>query len=168
MASRGFWRELKRRHVYRVAAAYALVGWLLIQVATQVFPVLHLPDRIDQAVVLLILLGFPIALVLAWAFDATPHGIVRTCTLDGADVQTARRSRRAGIAVGLIGLLIALLAGVFCGGRNAPTPCEMRPLRLRNTYPPSRWQCCKLRVHPPRCLRSRRSRFPTNPSLCCR
>ncbi|MDE2272441.1 MAG: hypothetical protein KGJ94_10745 [Xanthomonadaceae bacterium] len=111
MANRGFWRELKRRHVYRVAAAYAIVGWLLIQVATQVFPVFHLPDWIDQAVVLLILVGFPIALVLAWAFDATPHGIVRTDAQDNADVQTARRSRRAGIAVGLIGVLIAVLAG---------------------------------------------------------
>jgi len=113
MASRGFWRELKRRHVYRVAAAYAIVGWLLIQVVTQVFPVFHLPDWIDQTVVLLILLGFPIALVLAWAFDATPQGIVRTDAQDTADVQMARHSRRAGIAVALIGVLIALLAGGF-------------------------------------------------------
>jgi len=94
-----------------VAAAYAIVGWLLIQVATQVFPVFHLPDWIDQAVVLLILLGFPIALVLAWAFDATPQGIVRTDAQDGADVQTSRRSHRAGIVVGLIGLMIAAIAG---------------------------------------------------------
>jgi hypothetical protein len=70
MGNRGFWQELKRRHVYRVAAAYAIVGWLLIQVVTQVFPIFHLPDWIDQAIVLLILVGFPIALVLAWAFDA--------------------------------------------------------------------------------------------------
>jgi TolB-like protein/Flp pilus assembly protein TadD len=114
MASRGFWRELKRRHVYRVAAAYALVGWLLIQVATQVFPVFHLPDWIDQTVVLLILLGFPIALVLAWAFDATPQGIVRTdaSSLEGgADAQPRGRSQRAGIAVGLIGVLIAVAEG---------------------------------------------------------
>ncbi|WHZ20633.1 MAG: hypothetical protein OJF55_002782 [Rhodanobacteraceae bacterium] len=55
--SRSFWQELKRRHVYRVAAAYAAVGWLLIQVATQVFPVFHLPDWIEQAVVLVILAG---------------------------------------------------------------------------------------------------------------
>lgn len=47
MGNRGFWQELKRRHVYRVAVAYAVVGWLLIQVATQVFPVFHLPDWID-------------------------------------------------------------------------------------------------------------------------
>ncbi|HET7161388.1 MAG TPA: hypothetical protein VFI32_01775, partial [Rhodanobacteraceae bacterium] len=65
MGSRGFWQELKRRHVYRVAAAYVVVGWVLIQVVTQVFPIFHLPDWIDQAIVLLILIGFPIALVLA-------------------------------------------------------------------------------------------------------
>src|SRR5690348_1586043 len=111
MASRGFWRELKRRHVYRVAAAYAIVGWLLIQVVTQVFPIFHLPDWIDQAIVLLILIGFPIALVLAWAFDATPQGIVLTDVQDSADVQPSSRSHRAVLVVGLIGALIALLAG---------------------------------------------------------
>jgi TolB-like protein/Tfp pilus assembly protein PilF len=107
-----FLQELKRRHVYRIAAAYAVVGWLLIQVATQVFPVFHLPDWIDQAVVLLILIGFPIALVLAWAFDTTSHGIVAT---DAQEAETnprvRRRSRRAGMAVGAIGVLIALIAG---------------------------------------------------------
>ena len=111
MVHGGFWQELKHRHVYRVAAAYAFVGWLLIQVATQVFPVFHLPDWIDQAVVLLILIGFPIALVLAWAFDATPYGIVRTDTKGGADSRAPQHSHRAGIAVGLIGVLIAVAAG---------------------------------------------------------
>ncbi|MGH8114884.1 MAG: hypothetical protein ACREPS_07535, partial [Rhodanobacteraceae bacterium] len=114
MAKRGFWHELKRRHVYRVAVAYVVVGWLLIEVATQVFPVFHMPDWTDQLVVLLILIGFPIALVLAWAFDATPQGIVRTDALpDAADTgaMPPRRSRRAGVAVGLIGVLIALIAG---------------------------------------------------------
>lgn len=75
--------ELKRRHVYRVAAAYAVVGWLLIEIATQVFPVFHLPDWAAQLVVLLIAIGFPIALLLAWAFDVTPQGIVRTPDLAG-------------------------------------------------------------------------------------
>ena len=107
-----FLEELKRRHVYRVAAAYAVVGWLLIQVATQVFPVFHLPDWIDQAVVLLILIGFPIALVLAWAFDTTSHGIVATDAQEAeANPRVRRRSRRAGMAVGAIGVLIALIAG---------------------------------------------------------
>lgn len=125
MASRGFWRELKRRHVYRVAAAYAIVGWLLIQVVTQVFPIFHLPDWIDQAIVLLILVGFPIALVLAWAFDATPHGIVMTDAQDAkANPRAWRRSRRAGIAIGAMGVLIALVAGgaYWHFGRPASSP----------------------------------------------
>ncbi|MGB6143232.1 MAG: tetratricopeptide repeat protein [Rhodanobacter sp.] len=112
MAQRGFWREIRRRHVYRVAAAYAIVGWLLIQVATQVLPVFHLPDWIDQAVVLLILLGFPIALVLAWAFDATPRGIVRTDGTIGTDSMAPSPARHAGVAVGLIGVLVAAIAGL--------------------------------------------------------
>ena len=53
MGERPFWRELKRRYVHRVAAAYAVVGWLLVQVTTQVFPVFHLPDWSEQAVVLI-------------------------------------------------------------------------------------------------------------------
>ncbi|HJP98404.1 MAG TPA: hypothetical protein VJ862_07585, partial [Rhodanobacteraceae bacterium] len=118
-----FLEELKRRHVYRVAAAYVVVGWLLIQVATQVFPVFHLPDWIDQAVVLLILIGFPIALVLAWAFDATPQGIVATDAQDAErNPRVRRRSHRAGMAVGAIGVLIALIAGgaYWHFGRRAP------------------------------------------------
>jgi TolB-like protein/Tfp pilus assembly protein PilF len=114
MRNRGFWRELKRRHVYRVGAVYAIVGWLLIQVVTQIFPIFRLPDWIDQAIVLLILVGFPIALVLAWAFDATPHGIVRTDVSpagDGAGTSMRWRSRRAGLAVGSIGVLVAIAAG---------------------------------------------------------
>ncbi|MGH8235005.1 MAG: hypothetical protein ACREPU_12550, partial [Rhodanobacteraceae bacterium] len=127
MGSRGFWQELKRRHVYRVAVAYVIVGWLLIQVVTQVFPVFHLPDWLDQAVVLLILIGFPIALVLAWAFDATPQGIVRTDAkpdAGNAGAMPPRHSRRAGITVGLTGVLIALIAGGvywhFGHGRSMP------------------------------------------------
>ena len=108
MTNGRFLHELRRRHVFRVAAAYAVVAWLLIQIATQVFPFFHIPEWSVRLLVLLVLAGFPIALVLAWAFDATPHGIVRTGDADGA---SPRRSRRAGIAVGLIGVLIAAMAG---------------------------------------------------------
>ena len=73
-----FLAELKRRRVFRVAAAYAVVGWLLIQIATQVFPFFDLPNWSVRLIVLLILAGFPIALMLAWAFDVTPEVIVRT------------------------------------------------------------------------------------------
>ncbi len=61
-----FLRELRRRHVFRVAAGYAIVGWLLIQIATQVFPFFDLPNWSVRLIVLIVLAGFPIALVLAW------------------------------------------------------------------------------------------------------
>ncbi|MEY2541595.1 MAG: hypothetical protein QOI22_1197, partial [Verrucomicrobiota bacterium] len=66
-----FFIELKRRNVYKVAVAYAVVAWLLIQVATQVFPFFEIPNWTVRLVVLLIIIGFPIALVIAWAFELT-------------------------------------------------------------------------------------------------
>ena len=75
---RDFLRELKRRRVGRVAAVYAVVGWLVIQVAVATFPLLFLPEWLARAVVVLVLLGFPVALVLAWAFERTPTGLRRT------------------------------------------------------------------------------------------
>ena len=73
-----FFAELKRRKVYTVAVTYAVVGWLLIQVVTQVFPPFEIPNWAERLVIVAILLGFPIALVLAWIYDFTRHGIVRT------------------------------------------------------------------------------------------
>jgi hypothetical protein len=70
-----FFSELKRRNVYKVAVAYAVVAWLLIQVATQVFPFFEIPNWTVRLVVLLIVIGFPIALIIAWAFKLTPEGI---------------------------------------------------------------------------------------------
>lgn len=67
--------ELKRRKVFRVAAVYAVVAWLLIQVANNLVPALQLPAWTNSFIVLLLLIGFPIALVLAWAFELTPEGI---------------------------------------------------------------------------------------------
>jgi TolB-like protein/Flp pilus assembly protein TadD len=80
--TKNFFAELKRRKVYRVAVAYAVVGWLLIQIATQVFPFFEVPTWAVRLVIILLALGFPIALLLAWAFDLTPEGIKRTDDLD--------------------------------------------------------------------------------------
>ena len=77
MKTASFFAELKRRNVYKVAVAYAVVGWLVMQVASTVVPALHLSESITSTVVLLTLLGFPIALVLAWAFELTPEGVKR-------------------------------------------------------------------------------------------
>ena len=78
MTGNNFFSELKRRKVYKVAVAYAAIGWLLIQIATTTFPVLQIPAWAMRLVVVLVLLGFPIALVLAWAYEMTPDGIRRT------------------------------------------------------------------------------------------
>lgn len=85
-----FFSELKRRNVYRVAVAYAVVGWLLIQIATQLFPFFDIPNWAVRLVVLLLALGFPIALILAWAFELTPEGIQLTA---GTKEEGAPRKR---------------------------------------------------------------------------
>jgi TolB-like protein/Tfp pilus assembly protein PilF len=107
--------------VFRVAGGYAVVGWLLIQIATQVFPFFHIPDWSVRLLVLLVLAGFPVALVLAWAFDATPHGIVRTET-EGQPV--LRRGPRGTLMVGAIGALIAIAAGVGYWWSHAGAPAS--------------------------------------------
>src|SRR5207247_6530130 len=78
MNLRNFFAELKRRNVYKVAIAYAVVGWLVIQVTATIVPALHLPESLTTAVVVLTLVGFPVALVIAWAFEMTPEGMKRT------------------------------------------------------------------------------------------
>ena len=77
-----FFVELKRRNVYKVAVAYAIVGWLIAQIATQIFPFLEIPNWVIRLVIALVVIGFPIALVIAWAFEATPEGIKRTEVAD--------------------------------------------------------------------------------------
>src|SRR5207237_9793378 len=72
-----FFAELKRRNVYKVAVAYGVVSWLLIQIATQVFPFFEIPNWAVRLVVLLLIIGFPAALIFSWAFEITPEGIKR-------------------------------------------------------------------------------------------
>jgi adenylate cyclase len=69
MKPKHFFAELKRRNVYKIAIAYAVVAWLLLQIATQVFPFLEIPNWAIRLVIMLIVIGFPIALVIAWAFE---------------------------------------------------------------------------------------------------
>jgi TolB-like protein/Tfp pilus assembly protein PilF len=107
MSSRNFFAELRRRNVYKVAVGYAVVGWLLIQVATQVFPFFDIPNWGVRLVVLLIVVGFPIALVIAWAFELTPGGIKRT---EEADRAYPGRSR------GRAWIYLVISAGVLSAG----------------------------------------------------
>ena len=84
MSEGNFFAELKRRNVYKVAVAYAVVGWLVVQISTQVFPFFEIPNWAVRLVVLVTIVGFPIALVIAWAFEMTPEGIKRTEVADAA------------------------------------------------------------------------------------
>jgi TolB-like protein/Flp pilus assembly protein TadD len=79
---RRFFSELKRRKVYRVAIAYAVAAWLVAQVVTQIFPVFEVSQWALRSMIVLLITGFPIALILAWAFDITPEGIKRTADVD--------------------------------------------------------------------------------------
>lgn len=80
--AKNFFTELKRRNVYKVAIAYAVVAWLLMQVASQIFPFFQIPNWTVRLVVLLLIIGFPVALILAWAFELTPEGIKRAEDVD--------------------------------------------------------------------------------------
>ena len=107
MNPKNFFGELKRRHVYKVAVAYAVVAWLLIQVATQVFPFFELPNWAVQVVVLAMVIGFPIAVVCSWAFEMTPEGIKLERDIDRRVTRKTGRKLTA-----LITVVAALAAGV--------------------------------------------------------
>src|ERR1051326_5017354 len=108
-----FFAELKRRNVYKVAIASAIVGWLLIQIATQVFPFFEIPNWAVRLIVLAIVIGFPIALVIAWAFELTPEGIKRTEEVD--PYAHGRTKSRAWIYVAIGAALLSI--GLFTVGR---------------------------------------------------
>ena len=119
-----FFGELKRRNVYKVAVAYAVVGWLLIQVATQVFPFLEIPNWMIRLVILLTAFGFPVALIIAWAFELTPEGIKRT-----EDADAARQHSRGVVWIVVVLIAAALSLGLFflgryTAGRDTPRQSE--------------------------------------------
>src|SRR5215475_11358920 len=112
MSEPNFFAELKRRNVYKIAVAYAVVAWLLMQVASQILPFFEIPNWVVRLVILILIIGFPIALIIAWAFEVTPEGIKRT---EAADVAGQRSRGNAWIYIVLIGA--ALSAGLFFLGR---------------------------------------------------
>jgi hypothetical protein len=149
MSQRNFFAELKRRNVYKVAVAYAVVGWLIAQIATQIFPFLEIPNWIVRLVIVLIAIGFPIALVIAWAFEATPEGIKRTEDLppDVAAKLPTWSPRKFATFIAAVAVIAAgLVAYPFL--RTKPTPRQSeavtgeagRPAtagQLRPTSPPA-------------------------------
>ena len=98
--------ELKRRSVFRVAAMYAVVGWMVVEIASTVLPTFHAPEWILQVLTFLVILGFPLTLVLAWAFELTPEGLKRDGEVDRA--RLAGRTRR-GLDIAIVTLLAAAI-----------------------------------------------------------
>jgi TolB-like protein/Flp pilus assembly protein TadD len=117
-----FFGELKRRNVYKVALAYIVAGWALSQGIAQVLPVFDIPNWVIRLIVLLIVIGLPIALIIAWAFETTPEGIKRT---EAADAAGQRSRGVAWIYVVLIGA--ALSVGLFFVGRYTAGHATARP-----------------------------------------
>ena len=109
-----FFAELKRRNVYKVAVAYTVVGWLVIQISSTVLPTFHASEWILQTLLVLVAIGFPIALVIAWAFELTPEGIKRTGDVDLA-ASTRQPRKHAWIFVVIVGAAFSI--GLFFIGR---------------------------------------------------
>jgi TolB-like protein/Flp pilus assembly protein TadD len=119
---RNFFAELKRRNVYKVAIAYAVVAWLLMQVASQIFPFFEIPNWAVRLVVLLLVIGFPVALIIAWAFELTPEGIKRADA-----IEPARSKGRAWIYIAVIAAALSIglfFLGRFTASNKQGTPTE--------------------------------------------
>jgi len=110
---RNFFSEVKRRNVYKVAIAYAVVAWLLMQAASQIFPFFEIPNWAVRLVVLLLIMGFPVALILAWAFELTPEGLKRTEVAD----ELPRKSERNRAWIYVVIIAGAVAASLFFFGR---------------------------------------------------
>jgi TolB-like protein/cytochrome c-type biogenesis protein CcmH/NrfG len=128
-----FFSELKRRNVYKVAVAYIVAGWALSQGIAQVFPVFDIPNWVIRLIVLLIIIGLPIALILAWMFELTPQGIKRTEDVDPSAASRALK-KHAWIYVVVIGAAIS--AALFFLGRytagNKPAPTATNELSAKS------------------------------------
>src|ERR1700760_377731 len=106
-----FFTELKRRKVYRVAVAYAIVAWLLIQAASILFPTFEAPLWVMKVFVTVVVLGFPVALILSWAFEITPEGIKRESDVTPEESITAHTGRKIiGLTIGVAIIAVGLFA----------------------------------------------------------
>jgi len=111
--------ELKRRNVFKVAAAYFIVAWLLLQVSDTLVPALRLPEWFHSGVAFVLILGFPVAIILAWAFELTPEGLKRDYEVDRSESTTPQTGRKLDFAI--IGLLVVAL-GYFAYDKFAVGP----------------------------------------------
>src|SRR5205814_2104128 len=123
--NRNFFSELKRRNVYKVAVAYAVVGWLLIQAASILFPTFEAPSWVMKVFVVVLVLGFPIVLIFSWAFEITPEGIKRESEVEpNKSVSRCTGRKIVALTIGLAVVAAGLLAFQLLRGtshQNAAT-----------------------------------------------
>src|SRR6476469_4801601 len=119
-----FFVELKRRNVYRAAVAYGVVAWFLTQLTTQVFPFFEIPNAAIRFVVIALAIGFPIAMCLAWLYEFTPEGIVRSEDLEPAQVRSARRLTGRVLDFIIIGVLLLVIAMLVYQQFSTPTETD--------------------------------------------
>lgn len=124
MDPRNFFSELKRRNVYKAAVAYAVLSWLVVQIATQVFPVFTIPDWAVRLVVVCLILGLPIALVLAWIFEFTPEGLKRTEEVAPHESITRTTGRKLDFLIIAV-LLVVIVLLVMDRRGPGPTPPQI-------------------------------------------
>src|SRR6266699_3329134 len=129
----GFFAELKRRNVYKVAVAYAVVSWLLIQAASIFFPAFDAPPWVMKIFIIVVMLGFPVALIFSWAFEITPEGIKRESEIE-PNKSIKRRTGRKIVAVTIA--LAVVAAGLFVyqlvGSKSTSTPRQSEAATVSN------------------------------------
>ncbi|MBT7583682.1 MAG: adenylyl cyclase, partial [Kordiimonadaceae bacterium] len=123
--------ELKRRNIFKVAVAYLALGWVLVQITDVVVPALNLPDTLNSIVVYIGIIGFPIALFFAWAFELTPDGLMKTEEVDTDESIRSRTGQKINyIIIGLLSLAVIFL---LFDRTSKPEPQEVIIADLANT-----------------------------------
>jgi len=106
-----FFRELKRRNVFRVAVAYGVVGWLLVEVASVLFETFEAPAWVMKVFATVIIMGFPLAMFFAWAYELTPDGLKKEKDVDRGQSITAQTGRKIDyIIIGLLSVAVVFFA----------------------------------------------------------
>jgi TolB-like protein/thioredoxin-like negative regulator of GroEL len=129
MNPNNFFAELKRRNVYKVAVAYIVGGWALSQGIAQVFPVFDVPNWAIRLIVLLIIVGFPVAVALAWAFEITPEGIKRTEDVDLSGQRVPKKHAWLYVVIigGLVSVSLFFLGRYTAGKAGRAAGTELPP-----------------------------------------
>lgn len=122
-----FFAELQRRNVYKAAVAYCVLSWLLVQIATQVFPFFEVPNSVVRFVVIALVVGFPVAVFLAWVFELTPEGLMRTDEVPPSQSFTRRTGRKLDFIIIAVLLTVIGVMAFRHYGPVAPTMSEGMP-----------------------------------------